>query len=213
MALWHSGIVPGSMAPPSDVLLTARRARVAEGEIALWNLGGAGFALRTPAATLLIDPFLGPSNPPEWVRAIPPAFAPESLREVEAVLLSHEHSDHADPVALREVAGRTHALVLGPASGIEVAREQAGLPADRARRLAHGESVAMAGARITAVPMHDPNARGANGYVVEAGGVTVVHCGDSLYFPGFVELGHRWQIDALCVAVGANPPGRSYYMD
>ena len=196
-----------------DVLRAAQRARVKRGEIALWNLGGAGFVVRTASATLLIDPFLGDSNPPDWERAIPPAFAPESLQDVDAVLLTHEHSDHADPVALREVAARTPAVVFGPGSAIEVARQEAALPAVRARVLEHDDAVEVAGTRITAVQAYDPGAKGANGYVAEAEGVTLVHCGDSLYFPGLVTLGERWQIDALCVAIGTNPPGRMFYMD
>ena len=35
-----------------------------------WYIGGAGYIVRTDQATLLIDPFLGPSNPPSWLRAI-----------------------------------------------------------------------------------------------------------------------------------------------
>ncbi|MCC7022975.1 MAG: MBL fold metallo-hydrolase, partial [Thermomicrobiales bacterium] len=192
-----------------------RDARVHEGEIALWYTGGAGYAVRTARATLLIDPFLGPSNPPDWLRAIPPAFAPERIGELgplDAVLITHEHADHADPVALAAVANGTTAVVYGPASAIAVA-EAAGVPGDRCRVVTRDEPFTAGDLRVTPVGIVDPLAEGCAGYVLETGSVTLLHCGDSLYFDGFVDFGTRWTLDALCVSVGNNPPGATLYMD
>jgi L-ascorbate metabolism protein UlaG (beta-lactamase superfamily) len=199
----------------NDFLERVRKARVQEGEIALWYTGGAGYAVHTAGATLLIDPFLGPSNPPDWLRAIPPAFAPERIGELgplEAVLITHEHSDHADPVALAAVATGTDAVVYGPASAIAVA-EAAGIPAPRCQVVSPDEAFAVGDLRITPVAIVDPLAEGCAGYVLDTGSVTLLHCGDSLYFDGFVEYGMRWTLDALCVSVGNNPPGATLYMD
>jgi L-ascorbate metabolism protein UlaG (beta-lactamase superfamily) len=198
-----------------DFLASVRRATVQPGEIALWYTGGAGYVVRTSEATLLIDPFIGPSNPPDWIRAIPPAFAPEQLSDLgrlDAVVLTHEHGDHADPDALGPLGQRTTAAVIGPAACIAVARE-AGTPEDRLHVLAHEATKTIGDLRVTAVPMNDPGAPGCNGYVLETGDVAVLHCGDSLYFPGFLELGRRWSFDAICLSVGANPPGRNFYLD
>jgi L-ascorbate metabolism protein UlaG (beta-lactamase superfamily) len=60
--------------------------------------------------------------------------------------------------------------------------------------------------------MLDPMAQGANGYLIDTGDVTMLHCGDSLYFEAFAELGQRRTIDAICLSVGHNPPGHTYYM-
>jgi L-ascorbate 6-phosphate lactonase len=150
-----------------DVVERARRARVRSGQAALWNLGGAGFAVRTAGAFLLIDPYAGRSNPPDWVRAVPPAFDVTRLDGVDAVLMTHEHDDHADPVVLDVAARQTGAIAIGPGSCIEVAR-RAGVPPARTRTLAHGDTATVGDVRITAVPAHDPGAKGANGYVLEA---------------------------------------------
>jgi L-ascorbate 6-phosphate lactonase len=171
--------------------------------------------VRTAEATLLIDPFLGPSNPPEWIRAIPPAFAPEQIGElgrIDVLLLSHEHGDHADPVALRAIATETEAPVFGPASCLMKA-EEAGMPVERRHLANWGDELVVSDLRITTVPAFDPLAEGCNGYVLEAGGVSLLHCGDSLYFDGFVDIGRRWRLDAVRVSVGVNPPGRVFYMD
>ena len=198
--------------PSQDLLGRVRRARVPPGTLALWYTGGAGYVVKTAQTTFLIDPFVGPSNPPHWLRAIPPAFDPETVTDVAAVVLTHEHGDHADPAALGPIGRHTAATVVGPESCIEVARE-ADWPAERARVLNHDEAVTIADVRLTAVAVHDPGAHGCNGYVLEVGDIVVLHCGDSVYFPGFVELGRRWPITAICLSVAHNPPGRSIYMD
>jgi L-ascorbate 6-phosphate lactonase len=197
---------------PAGVLDRVGRARVRPGEIALWYLGGAGYVVKTPGATILVDPFIGPSNPPDWIRAIPPAFDPEDVRAVDAVFLTHEHSDHTDPVALGAIGRQTNAPVYGPASCIAVA-EASNYPAERRHVLEPEGTVGIGDLRVTAVPLRDPGAKGCNGYIVEAADVVLLHCADSVYFPGFVELGRRWSIEAICISVAANPPGCAYYMD
>lgn len=198
-----------------DFLAEARQASVATGEIALWYTGGAGYIVKTAAATVLFDPYLGPSNPPDWMRAIPPAFDSARLAELgtlDAVVLTHEHGDHADPDALGPIGNLTGAQAVGPAACIEAARA-AGFSEARSRVLGHEESLTFGDLRLTAVPMNDPGAPGCNGYVLESGGTTLLQCGDSLYFSGFAELGQRWSFDAICLSVGANPPGRTFYLD
>lgn len=202
-------------APPDNLLEAVRQAQIEPGAIALWPLGAAGYVLKTDTVTILIDPFLGPSNPPDWIRCLPPAFDPARIAElglIEAVLLTHEHGDHADPVALAAIGVHTAATVYGPAPCIAVARA-AGFPADRCRVVGHDEALPVMEPRITAVEMRDGGVAEANGYVIETGAQTLLHCGDGIYFDGFVALGERWRIDAICVSVASNPPGQSWYMD
>jgi L-ascorbate metabolism protein UlaG (beta-lactamase superfamily) len=199
----------------ADLLRVAHRARIRAGELALWYTGGAGYVLRTEKALLLIDPFVGPGSPPDWVRATPPALdlAGSTLAaEIGAVILSHEHEDHADPEALAPLARMSQALVIGSAASVEVAT-RSGWPEERCQRMSVGDESSIADLRLTAVSANDPEARGALGYVLDTGSVRVLHCGDSLYHAGFADVGRRWTIDALCVSVGHNPIGLTYYMD
>jgi L-ascorbate 6-phosphate lactonase len=196
-------------------LQQVRNARIASGQLALWYIGGAGYIARTPGTTLLIDPFLGPSNPPDWIRAIPPAFAPDqldALGSIDAALLTHEHSDHADPVALTAIAAQPDVPVLGTPASIETAAS-AGLAATRTSVFPPETTRPIGNLTVTAVAMDDPSAQSANGYVLDTGDVTLLLCGDSLYFPGFLEISRRWALDAICLTVGANPPGMTVYMD
>jgi L-ascorbate 6-phosphate lactonase len=196
-------------------LQQVRNASIAPGKLALWYIGGAGYIARTARTTLLIDPFIGPSNPPDWIRAIPPAFAPDDLAAlgpIDALLMTHEHSDHADPVALAAVAALPDIPVLGTPASIETATN-AGLDAGRTSIFSPETSRPIGDLTVTAVVMDDPAAQSANGYVLENGKVTLLLCGDSLYFPGFLEIGQRWKLDAICLTVGANPPGTTVYLD
>lgn len=200
-----------TVSPPRDLAGEVRRARVRPGTLALWYIGGAGYVIKSAGTTLLLDPFVGPSNPPDWVRAIPAPCAPADLPEVAATLLTHEHSDHADPPALAALGQREAGIVVGPAACIAVARSAA-FPESRCRVLGYDEQIAVGDIGVTAVAMIDPAAQDPNGYVLQIGNLAVLFCGDGLYFPGFVALARRWRFDAICVSVGANPPGMHYYM-
>lgn len=192
-----------------------RAAAVPPGQLALWYIGGAGYIARTATTTLLVDPFLGPSNPPDWIRNIPPPFAPDdidALGPIHAVLITHEHGDHADPVALAAIATLPATPVLGPAASVDVAVE-AGIDPQRAIVFPADTTQLVGDLTITAVAMFDPMAQGANGYVIETAGIALLLAGDSIYFPGFQEVGKRFRLDAICLTVGLNPPGHTIYLD
>jgi L-ascorbate 6-phosphate lactonase len=195
-----------------DLFTKLEETEVAPNQLVLWYLGGAGYALKSAGITLLIDPFIGPGHPPEWTRLTPPLFTPGQVRNIGATLLTHEHDDHTDPVALTAIRLRTDAQLIGSKNSIAVAKQH-GWSAKRCQILPHHATLVLADLRITAVPMHDPNAKGSNGYVIECGSTTLLHCGDSHYFSGFVELTKRWSFHTVCVSVAGNPPGKLVYMD
>jgi L-ascorbate metabolism protein UlaG (beta-lactamase superfamily) len=191
-----------------------RSATVEPGTIALWHLGGAGYAVKTAGALLIVDPFLGPSGPPEWVRGVAPPFAPDEIPAfgaIDALLITHEHRDHADPVALQAFMNRTAVPVYGPGSAIDEARG-VGYGDDRLHQVRHGETVTFGDLRVTAVAVNDPTARECNGYVLETGETILLLAGDSHYFDGFAALGEQFRPDAIALTVGLNPPGASIYM-
>ena len=66
------------------------------------------------------------------------------------------------------------------------------------------------GARV----LHDTH-RGFGGFIVQSGGRTIYHCGDTAYFPGFKEIGKRFDIDVALLPIGAYEPpsGRDVHMN
>jgi L-ascorbate 6-phosphate lactonase len=197
---------------PKDLPQRVERARVERGTVAVWHLGGAGLILKTPAAIVYVDPYIGDgaAEPALGGRGVPVPFDPGAVGRIDAVLCTHDHVDHTDPETL--AVWRRHLVppVFGPASSTDLAREW-GYPEERLRTLPHGETAAVADVRITSVRAYDPLAKGANGYLLEAQGVSLLHMGDSLYF---AELGAAVgrPVDALYVSVGHNPTGKNFYM-
>jgi L-ascorbate metabolism protein UlaG (beta-lactamase superfamily) len=53
--------------------------------------------------------------------------------------------------------------------------------------------------------LHDTH-RGFGGYIIEIGGRTIYHCGDTAYFDGFKEIGERFAIDIALLPIGAYDP-------
>jgi len=115
--------------------------------------------------------------------------APATTENLDAVLVSHLHHDHADLASLRRL-DREVPLLVPPGSGDFFARH--GFPA--ATELAPGESAAIGELTVTAVDAHhdggkrrfapDPQAIG----FLVSGRHQVYFAGDTDYFPGMEDL-------------------------
>ncbi len=118
----------------------------------------AGFSLRflgqnsflltdTNGFSVAIDPYLSDwcshrgagGAPNAKSRMFPPPIKPEDL-DVDLVLLTHSHCDHADPETLRVLATKRHIRVAGPRDALKVA-EKAGISAERLRLIHPGEEI------------------------------------------------------------------------
>jgi L-ascorbate metabolism protein UlaG (beta-lactamase superfamily) len=78
-----------------------------------------------------------------------------------------------------------------------------------------GESVELAGFKITAVPAAHETVETDEegrcrflGYVAECGPWTVYHSGDTMRFAGMVELLRQWQIDVAILPINGRSPER-----
>ena len=201
------------VAAPKDLPGRVERTRVAPGTIAVWYLGGAGLIVKTPGAAIYVDPYVGAgdSNPELGGRGVPIPFDPAAVGRVDAVLCTHDHSDHTDRETLTAWRGHLTPRVFGPAASTELAREW-GYPQDRLTALEHGDQTTINDVRVTSVRAHDPLAKGANGYLLEAEGTSLLHMGDSLYFAELAEAVKGHSVDTLFVSVAQNPKGKNYYM-
>jgi len=139
-----------------------------------------------------------------------PAAAPPAL---DAVVVSHLHSDHLHLPSLR---------LLPPGTPVLVPRGSAGLlrrtdvePVEVSR----GDAVSVAGTTITAVPAHHAGSRwpwsrrrcDALGYLIIGSGVTYF-AGDTVAFPGMATLHPRPDVALLPVG-GWGPWLRGHHLD
>jgi L-ascorbate metabolism protein UlaG (beta-lactamase superfamily) len=126
------------------------------GLAATW-VGHSTLLVRSPSHAFLLDPVwsaaIGPAGLPAIRRARPPAVSIESLPDIDAVLLSHDHYDHCDLPTLRRLA-RLHprARLLAPLGFARLAR-RAGFDPARVTLLDWWESFEFASGHVfTATP-------------------------------------------------------------
>jgi L-ascorbate metabolism protein UlaG (beta-lactamase superfamily) len=182
-------VAPGPGAPPRLV----------------W-LGHASWLVQLAGASLLLDPVLGDSIvgfTKRNGRAPLPALA---LPRIDAQLVSHNHYDHMDMSSLRAVGAP---VVVGIENGRHFG---ARLPVTE---LGWWDAVDVGGVRVTYVPsqhwsrrsLADSNRSLWGGFVLEAGGFSIYHSGDTAYFDGFADIGRRFpRLDAALLPIGAYDP-------
>lgn len=162
-------------------------ARLDHPAVVITWLGHACVLLELDGARLLTDPVLRDRFGP-LARIAPPGGV-DPPGQVDAVLLSHLHADHADLPSLRDIA-RSAPVVAPSGSGAWLARQ--GL--EDVRELGAGSEIALGPIRVTATPaVHDRRRRPFGpeadpvGYVV-AGSSSVYFAGDTDLFEGMEEL-------------------------
>lgn len=173
----------------------------AEGEVTLWWLGQAGFALRYRDSLVLIDPYMSDTLAEKYrgkmfphTRMVPVPIAPEAIRGVDAVLCTHGHTDHMDPGTIRAVQVGSDPAFVVPRAERAKAIER-GVPADRLVEINAGEALALAGISVHAIPAaHEELTLDADGqylhlgYVMDFGGLRLYHSGDCVPYSEQADL-------------------------
>jgi L-ascorbate 6-phosphate lactonase len=193
---------------------------------ALFALGQAGYALRTDAALVLIDPWLSTllERTAGVTRWAPPALRPDEVEAVDLVCVTHPHDDHLDAETLGTIAANVpRARFVAPATDVGTVAA-AGVPAERITGIRPDEPVEVAGVRVTAVhAAHrpDPAAFGgygywldetggqrALGYLVEAGGQRIFHAGDTIWWAGLERAIRELAPDLAILPINGRDPLR-----
>lgn len=188
---------------------------VAQDELGVTFIGHSSFLLQVAGRKVLVDPVFSTRLVVLRRQRRPGLLVPE-LPAIDLVMLTHAHMDHLDMASLRRVVRATR-LLRGRAPEVVVPR---GVE-DLVRRLGFSavhemewwQETMVQGLKITMTPcqhwgarMFRDTHRGYGGYVVEGGGQSVYHSGDTAYFGGFKEIGQRLHPEVALLPIGAYFP-------
>jgi L-ascorbate 6-phosphate lactonase len=177
--------------------------------MALWYLGCNGFAVVAGETTLWIDPYLGTGDPPRTVRMVPVPFDPADVTSADAVLATHEHTDHVHGPSQAPILAETGAAFYAPDDSLAVAREaerwskEWAVTDDQFTEVTEGDSFTVGDLSVDVVEVNDPDATHPVGYVLTYDGRTVFHGGDTKPHDGFAAVGETYDVDLAVVAFGS----------
>ena len=193
----------------------------------LWWLGQSGFLIVQAGRALVLDPYLSDSLTRKYAatekpharmteRVVDPAEL-GGLGVIDLVTSSHNHTDHFDPETLAPLlAANPQARLAIPAANRELVLERLGravedrlLELDQEMSVAHG-AIQMTGI-ASAHPTMERDAAGRCrflGYVIRWDGLTLYHCGDTLWHEGLVKSLQRFEVDVALLPINGDRPER-----
>ena len=172
----------------------------------VWYLGCNGFVLRSPEATIYIDPYFGDGDPPNLVRMIPVPLDPADANQCDAVLATHEHIDHVHPPSYGPLVEDLGAEVYGTSACYESPDYEGDLrvPDDQRNMIEAGDSFEIGDLTIHAREANDPDAIEEVAYVVEHESGTFLHAGDSRPAPeACPAIAAEFEVDMGALAFGS----------
>lgn len=188
---------------------------VGENELGVTFIGHSSFMLQVNGKNLLIDPVLT-KRLVLLRRQRRPGVQLKDMPPIDVVLVTHAHMDHLSLASLRRVVRATRRLtgrapeVVVPWGVKDLVQ---GLGFSRVHEMKWWEELELQSLRVTMTPcqhwgarMFRDTHRGYGGYVIEGGGQSVYHSGDTAYFGGFAEIGRRLQPQVALLPIGAYFP-------
>ncbi len=184
-------------------------------ELGVTFIGHSSFLLQLGNRNVVVDP-----NYARWIfvlkRLRRPGIRIPDLPPIDAVLVSHAHFDHLHRPSLRAIVRHTRRKG-HPAPRIVIPRHVADLVSDLGFReiieLDWWEEYRQDGISVVHTPSRHWGARvirdmhrGYGGYVLRWEHQSLYHAGDTAYFSGFREIGHRLHPQLALLPIGAYHP-------
>jgi L-ascorbate metabolism protein UlaG (beta-lactamase superfamily) len=155
----------------------------------VWFNRYAGVTIKTPSKTLVVDPV---------------DVKPREFKNVDAILISHEHYDHLDQSLVSEIHKQTLCVVVADPTSARRLRNV--IPPDKLSEVEPGSEVKLGEVSVKAEKCNHPPAATPISFIIKSeDGVKVFHTADSLPFPEMAAIGEREKLDIVFCTVGIAP--------
>jgi len=154
----------------------------------VWLNNYSGILLKTPAKTLVIDPV--------DVKA-------KNLRNVDAILITHEHYDHLDPPLVVEIQKATDCTVVADVASAK--KLKLALPNDKLKEIKPGMEIKFGEVSVKAEKSNHPAQAPVTYIITSEDNVKVFHTADSLPFPELAKLAQKENFDVVFCTIGIAP--------
>jgi L-ascorbate metabolism protein UlaG (beta-lactamase superfamily) len=203
----------------ADIRASGRR----DGSFRLWWLGQSGFLLQWQGVHVLLDPYLSDSLTKKYSQTDKPhermtelVVDPARLSFADIAASTHNHTDHLDAETLGPI------LEANPSPKLVIAEANRAFVADRLKidpaiaiGLDDGTSVEISGIRFSGIASaHETVERNEHGrakylgYVLQFGGWTIYHSGDTVRYEGMAEKLRPFRIDVALLPINGRAPER-----
>ena len=189
----------------------------------LWWLGQSGFLLQWQGVHVLLDPYLSDSLTKKYsqtdkphVRMTELVVDPAQLSFVDIATSSHNHTDHLDAETLDPILKSNPGLQLViPEANRAFVAQRLKIDARMPAGVDDGSMVELSGIRFNGVASaHETverDERGhvkALGYVLQFGGWSLYHSGDTMRYEGMVEKLRPFHVDVALLPINGRAPAR-----
>lgn len=175
---------------------------VASGNVGVFFLGQAGFALKTPTGKLIaIDPYLSDCCERYFgFKRLMPHILDAGEIEFDYLVATHAHYDHFDPDSVPTLLGNGKTRFIG-AKDTALECERLGIK-DGTTFIEVGDAVELDGARLTAVRCdHGKDTPYAVGLLFEIEGKRIYIMGDTAYRPEWLDDLRLQGVDLLILPI------------
>jgi len=186
--------------------------KVEEGFI-IWYLGGPSIAIKSPESIIYVDIYTDYNQGEEWLAMRPNIIDPSDINVVDAILLTHCHSDHTYPPTLKEIiANNNKVKIFGPDSSINLIKNTK-LSTKCLNTVYAGSRWKIGDMEIEALAGNDKYEVDALMYLIKIRNLCLLINGDDLYFEGFKKYGKENDIDIAVLSFGRSFTDQKQYMD
>ena len=163
----------------------------------LQYLSHSSFKVAFNGTNVLIDPFFNHgSKDPGFKRLVTCPLKKEEIKDIDMILVTHEHFDHFDKKAIEYFASRDNSLVVGYESFLRELK----LPESQLRPITIRHKTVYKKINIEVVEAHHPHSFYPVGYILEHNSNRLFHAGDTDLLDSFNEI----KADVALLPIGGN---------